>query len=176
MKKFISILLSVVISLGVMSSCGHSLNEDALTMGDWLIMVTDSFGIKNVSNKTSYIENVKNTDYAFDAFQKAVEWGIIEPDKNISSGTLVTWNEALISLVNAGEFVKPNTDDKNKIKFAIDNFDNSIRDYWGNRYIELKDAVPLLDKAQKLWANKKFTKKVEKVEFSKKVKNTFYNF
>lgn len=171
MKKFISILLSVVISLGVMSSCGHSLNEDALTMGDWLIMVTDSFGIKNVSNKTSYIENVKNTDYAFDAFQKAVEWGIIEPDKNISSGTLVTWNEALISLVNAGEFVKPNTDDKNKIKFAIDNFDNSIRDYWGNRYIELKDAVPLLDKAQKLWANKKFTKKVEKVEFSKKVKN-----
>ena len=45
---------------------------------------------------------------------------------------------------------------RKKIDYAINNIDTSIRDYWGGeRYVKLSEAVPVLDKAKDLWANRK---------------------
>src|SRR5699024_9935298 len=58
-----------------------------------------------------------------------------------------------------------------KIDYAINNIDTSVRDYWGDRYVKLSEAVPVLDKAQKLWANRKYEEAIEEVKFEEGVKD-----
>lgn len=172
MKRIIALILAIVItitSLLSLSGCSATTENSALLMGQWLTLISDSFGMQNYNEEKPYFEKVNTSNSDFAVFQMAVEWNIIEPDNNLSSTTPVKWNDALITLVNAGGFLSEDTSDKEKIKWAIENFDNNIRDYWGNRYIKMKEAVPILDKAQQLWTKKEFTEKVEKVSFNNSV-------
>lgn len=171
MKRIIAILLAIITLISTLSGCATTTSETALSMGQWVMLVADSFGLQNYTEETPHFAKVAKNDSAFSAFQAAAEWGIVEPSDDITSSTPVKWNDVLISLVNAGEFLDSNATDKEKIDFAIENFDSSIRTYWGNRYIKLKDAIPLLDTAQKMWANRVFLEKIEKATFSDEVAN-----
>lgn len=165
--SLISILLVNVVSL---SGCTTS-DKDALKMGQWLALVSDSFGMESFQQKTPYFENVEADNPAFAYFQMAAEWEILEPSEDITSDTVVKWNDVLISLINAGGFLNVDATDEEKIEYAIKNFDPSIKEYWGKRNITMQEAVPLLDIAKELWVNKTYTEKIETVAFDDEVKN-----
>lgn len=183
MKRFIAFILTIVItitSLLSLSGCSATTEDSALMMGQWLTLVADSFGMQNFNEEKPYFAKVDTNNSDFAVFQMAAEWDVLEPNDSISSTTPVKWKDVLISLVNAGGFLTNDSTDKEKINWAIEHFDNSIRNYWGNRYIKMKEAVPILDKAQQLWTKKEFTEKVEEVSFGKDVidntKNSSLNY
>lgn len=178
MKRIKALILAVLL-IGSMvlslAGCGATTADTALSMGQWVSLLADSFGLQNYTDETPHFSKVTSENYAFSAFQAVAEWGIIKPSDEITSETPVKWNDVLVSLVNAGEFLSDNATNEEKIDFAIKNFDSSIRSYWGNRYIKLKQAIPLLDAAQEMWANKIYTKKIEEATFSNEVVNCIEN-
>lgn len=172
MKRVTAFILALVLLLGILPFSGCAVKEDdALSMGQWLSYVADSFGMQSYTQDEPYFGKVGKDDPFYAPFQMAAEWGIVDPASNYTSDTPLTWGEALVSLVNAGEFLSEMATDKEKIQYAIDHFDHSIRKYWTDRYIRLKDAIPLLDTAQKQWANKTYTEKIEKISYADQVKD-----
>lgn len=175
MKRIIALFLAVITLLSMLSGCMSATSDSAMTMGQWVTLIADSFGLQNYVDEDPHFLSVSQNDSTFSAFQAVAEWGIIEPSNEITSTTPVTWNDVLISIVNAGDFLDKSTTDKEKINYAIKEFDPSIRTYWGKRYIKMKDAIPLLDAAQKKWANKVFCEKIEKTVFANTVINNIDN-
>lgn len=175
MKRIIAILLIVATLLTTLSGCMAVKSNDAMTMGQWVTLIADSFGLQNYLEEKPHFASVPQNDSTFSAFQAVAEWDIIEPSNEITPTTPVTWNDVLVSIVNAGEFLDETATDKEKIEYAIEQFDPSIRTYWGNRYVQIKDAIPLLDAAQEKWANKVFVEKIEKATFSNDVVNNIDN-
>lgn len=175
MKRVIALFLVCIILMQTLVGCASTSADTALTMGQWVTLIADSFGLQNYIEETPHFSKVLSSEPTFSAFQSVAEWNIIEPSEEITASTPVKWNDVLISLVNAGEFLDANATDKDKIDFAIKNFDPSIRTYWGNRYIKMKEAVPLLDTAQGIWANKIFSEKIEKATFDESVTNCIDN-
>lgn len=177
MKRFISLVLVVAMVLtNAVALTGCATDEkEALKMGQWLALVSDSFGMVSYQQKEPYFEKVKSDDDAFAYFQMAAEWEILKPSKDVTSKTAVKWNDVLISLVNAGGFLDEDATDEEKIQFAIKNFDPSIKEYWGTRNIKLQEAIPLLDVAKNMWVDKVYTEKIETVTFSDGVKNYLEN-
>lgn len=174
MKRLLAIILSIIIIISMslsLGGCSEVSVDDALTMGQWLTLVADSFGMENYVQSEPYFKNVtKNSEY-FSVFQASAEWNVVEPSDDITISTPLTWKDVLISLVNAGEFVDENATDDEKFEYAVNNFDGNIRTYWENRYIKLKQAVPLLDNAQEKWSNMTFDQKIEESKFSEDVSN-----
>lgn len=175
MKRAIAILLAITIMISTLSGCAVTTADSALSMGQWVTLIADSFGLQNYIEETPHFSKVTEKEDTFSAFQAVAEWGIIEPSDEITSSTPVKWKDVLISLVNAGEFLDADATDEEKINFAIENFDSSIRSYWGKRYIKLKEAIPLLDVAQEMWAGKVYTEKIEEATFSEEVINCIEN-
>lgn len=174
MKRFTALILTIVIGISTvfgMTGCTAVQEDGALTMGQWLTLVAESFGMQSYTEENPYFEKVPSSDSSFAAFQMAAEWDIVEPSAEIDSSTPLKWNDVLITLVNAGDFVDEDATDQEKIDYAINNIDTSVRDYWGDRYVELSEAVPVLDKAQKLWANRKYEESIEEVKFEEGVKD-----
>lgn len=172
MKRFLALVLVLctVISLCVpMSGCGKPTAD--LKMGVWLGLMSDSFGMSEYRTKEPYFAKVSSADPAFDVFQMAAEWNILEPNDTVTSDKLVTWKEALVTLVNCGRFLGEDATEEEKIEYAIQTFDPEIREYWMNRNITMDQAVVLLDKAADLWANKTFPEAVEEIELTDDVLN-----
>lgn len=171
MKRFIAVILSfltLAMPLTVLAGCSET-NGNTVKMGEWLANIADFFGMESYKNEDPYFSKVNSSDKYFGAFQMAAEWGILDSSDEITSDKTVTWNDALVTLVNAGDFVEEDATDDKKIEFAVNNFDTSIRDYWMNRNIDNENALLLLTKAQDLWANKKYTKNVEDKKYKDNV-------
>lgn len=174
MKRFIAILLTVamlITGLFSLAGCNATTADTALSMGQWVTLIAESFGMQNYLSDEPHFKNVTKESNYFSAFQMAAEWDILEPTDEIRDTTAVKYSDVLITLVNAGGFMPDGSSDEEKINYAIDNFDSSIRKYWMNRYIKLNKAVELLDKAQKLWAERPFTDTVNEAKFAGDVKN-----
>ena len=174
MKRFIAILLTVamlITGLFSLAGCNATTADTALSMGQWVTLIAESFGMQNYLSDEPHFKNVTKESNYFSAFQMAAEWDILEPTDEIRDTTAVKYSDVLITLVNAGGFMPDGSSDDEKINYAIDNFDSSIRKYWMNRYIKLNKAVELLDKAQKLWAERPFTDTVNEAKFAGDVKN-----
>ena len=172
MKRFIAILLTIITVLtSVFGMTGCSLKaQSGLTMGQWLKLLNDSFGMESYVNDEPYFKNIDKADPYFDTVQIAVEWNIISKD-GIDIEKSLTWKDTLITLVNAGDFAPDGALDKEKIECGIKNFDDSIRKYWMNRNISADKAITLLTKAKELWANKRYIERVEKAEYKDNIVN-----
>lgn len=173
MKRFISIILVLATMLSLCSplaSCSTGATA-SLQMGTWLDLIAEAFGMSEYTSDEPYFEKVSPGDTYFGAFQLAAEWEILEPSNSVSSTTEVKWKDALLTLVNAGNFVGADAAEDEKIAYAIANFDPTIRDYWMDRNIKMSEAVPLLDKAADLWVNREFTERIEERTFSDDVLN-----
>ena len=134
-------------------------------MGNWLAMINESFGMEMYSSTTPYYSNVDASDPFFATVQIAVEWDVINPQKDkIDVNKDITWKQALITLVNVGKFVSDDKNDDEKIEYAIEHFDKSIRKYWLKRTIEVSKALELLTTAQSQWVSREYDT-VEEVEF-----------
>lgn len=167
MRRIISILmvaatlLTTVLGLG-----GCSSNEEPyITVGQWLQMIDESFGMTDYTTTTPFFENVQSTDQYFDAVQIAAEWEVIDVAEPLDVNAKLTWKQALFTIINVGDFMDPDASEESKIEFATNNFDSSIRDYWMNRVITPEKALVLLTTAQNLWANKTFDHVIEEVEY-----------
>ncbi len=166
MKRFVALILSIALlmsSVFTLSGCSERSN---LTMGTWLSYIAEYFGMESYTSEEPYFEKVNKDNEFFGCFQLAAEWGIVAPDDGISPSDVVTWEDALLSLVNAGEFLNEDASDEMKIDFAIKEIDSSIRTYWMDRNIDEDEAIIVLAKAQDLWANKKYTENIEEYEYN----------
>lgn len=169
-KRFISILLTIATILTtVMPLGGCSVSKNNITMGNWLTQISSFYGMESYQQEEPYLKNVPSSDEYFDAFQMAVEWEIIDSNSSVSSNDIVTWKTALVTLVNAGGFLKAEASDEEKIDYAIENFDNSIRKYWMNRNIDSENALLLLSKSQNMWATKKYSERKEEFKLNDNV-------
>lgn len=170
-KRIISMLLVIVTLLTTVMSVWGCSNENAnsLTLGQWLTMVDEAFGMQSYVNEEPYFENVDKENPYFEAVQIAAEWDVIDKNENIDVDEKLRWKDALVSLVNVGNFLDVTVPEAEKIDFAIKNFDDSIRSYWMNRIIAPEKAVSLLSVAQKQWANKEFDHIVEEVTYKDSV-------
>ncbi len=173
-KSFVLICSLMVSMLAVTTSCG-SAESTALTMGQWLTMVNDAFGMTSYSSVAPYFSTVKEDDPYFSAVQTAAEWDVIDPEKNpdLDVDAELTWRDALVTLVNVGKFVEEDATDRDKIDYAIDHFDSDIRDYWLDRVIKTTDAADLLTTAQQQWASATYDEEntVEEAKYSDEVKD-----
>lgn len=166
-KKIISILMVIMTVLSmVMSFSGCSTRQsNSLTVGQWLMLVDEAFGMQSYTTDEPYFDNISKGNPYFDAVQIAAEWDVIDKNKKIDVDSALKWKDALISLVNVGSFTELDASEDEKIEFAIANFDNTIRTYWMGRIISPEKAVSLLSIAQNKWANKEFDHIIEEVKY-----------
>lgn len=173
MKRFLSMFLALILLLSTLASCSiSSLKDDSvagednkLTIGQWLTMVNDAFGMQSYTEETPYFKNVGTSNQYFTAVQIAAEWEVIDRNKSIDVNKSLNWETALVTLVNAGNFIDVSSNNADKIKYAIDNFDNSIKNDWMNKNISMEKAITLLSIAQEKWANKTYDKNVEELNY-----------
>ena len=170
-KRFISILLIIVTLLTTVMSLGgcSTQNNASLSIGQWLMMVDEAFGMQSYTSDEPYFSNVKSDNPYFAAVQIAAEWDVIDKEKSLDVNEELTWKDALITLTNVGNFTDIDATDDDKINYAIKNFDKSIRSYWMNRVISPEKAVSLLSIAQKKWANKEYDHIIEEVTYKEGV-------
>lgn len=170
-RKIVSLCLALclcTVSVLNVSSCGKQ-NINTLTMGIWLELIAQSFGMTTYQESNPYFEQIDSNSPYFGVFQSAAEWEIVNKDDDLSADTVVTWETALVSLVNAGAFLDDTASNEDKFSYGINQFDPSIRKYWKNRQIPVENAVALLDKAAVAWAAKEYTDNIEKAEFAENV-------
>lgn len=173
MKRLVAILLSLTILLGCLTSlsgCSKS-SDQGIKLGQWLSMINESFGMSSYNQDEPYFQNINKENTYFETVQIATEWDIIDTTEKIDVDKNITWQDALITLVNAGTFSSKDSSNDEKINCAIENFDSSIRKYWMNREIKSSQAIVLLATAQEKWANRTFDKRVEKLKFKEDVKD-----
>lgn len=166
-KKLTSIFMVIVTLFSMVmffSGCSTQQNN-SLTVGQWLTFVNEAFGMKSYTTDEPFFENINKENPYFAAVQIAVEWDVIDKNDQLDVGAKLKWKNALISLVNVGNFTDLDASDNTKIDFAITNFDNTIRTYWMSRIISADKAVALLSVAQKQWANKEYDHIIEEVKY-----------
>lgn len=174
MKRIIAAILVFVLVFSFalsLAGCTATTEDMALTMGQWVTLVSEAFGMQNFLSDTPYFKNVDQNNPFFAPFQMVAEWDILAPSEDIKDTTAVRYKDVLTTLVNAGGFLSDNATEEEKIDYAIKTFDSSIRTYWMNRYIRLDKAVELLDKAQKYWAEKPIENPIHEAKLSENVKN-----
>ena len=166
MKRFIALFLFLVTALStlsLLSGCGK--HDDGLEYGQWLGMINNAFGMESYADETPHINTVSSNDQYFKTVQIAAEWDIIDNKDTFNPHNLLKWKDALITLVNAGSFLSSDADPDDKIFYAINHFDTSIRDYWMERTIDVESASKLLVVAQEQWANKTYDTPVESIKY-----------
>lgn len=146
-------------------------NNTSLSIGQWLTMVDEAFGMQSYTSEKPYFSNVESDNPYFTAVQIAAEWDVIDKNKPIDVNEKLTWKDALLTLTNVGNFIEIEATDDEKISYAINNFDNTIRKYWMNRTISVEKATVLLSTAQEKWANKRYDKNIEDISYNENVVN-----
>lgn len=170
LKRVISFVLAIASILSLLLSLGgcSSKTDDSLTVGQWLMLVNDSFGMESYISDEPVYKNITPENPYYATAQIAAEWGVISGNE-IDLDAPLTWRTALVSLVNAGRFVDLDLLDEDKIDYAIKHFDSTIRKYWMSRNISADKAVELLSVAQESWATKKYYDRVENVKLQDNV-------
>ena len=135
------------------------------------MMVDEAFGMQSYTSDEPYFSNVKSDNPYFAAVQIAAEWDVIDKEKSVDVNEKLTWKDALITLTNVGNFTDIDATDDEKISYAINNFDNTIRKYWMNRTISVEKATVLLGIAQEKWSNKRYDKNIEDISYNENVVN-----
>lgn len=170
MKRFVSWVLIVVLSFSsvLMAGCA-SAPKITFSLGQWLALVNNEFGMSSYTQETPYFENVTSDNPYFGTVQIAAEWDVISTSEKLDIDAPLTWEKALLTLVNVGDFTADDATDEDKVAYAIEHFDSSIRDYWMDRSIEVEKAIYLLGIAQEQWANRKYDALIEEVTYQKEV-------
>lgn len=171
MKRIIAIILATVTlftSLVSLTGCSQK-SEETLEIGQWLGMINNAFGMESYTKEEPYIETVSANDEYFSTVQIAAEWSVIQNNDSLNPREKLSWKKALVTLVNAGSFLDEDASEKEKIEYAIKNFDENIRYYWMNRTIDVESASKLLVTAQEKWANKTYDTPVQEVKYTENV-------
>lgn len=93
-RKLVSLLLTIilVINLLPLSGCGNQNNEDTVTRGEWVTMLSETFGMDSYTEETPYYSDITSDSDLFSYVQSAVEWDVLsiftddtfEPDEKVT--------------------------------------------------------------------------------------------
>lgn len=167
-KRIISILLVIVTLLSSVVTLGGCSTQEmnTLRVGQWLGMINNAFGMESYSQEEPYITSIGTNNEYFKTIQIAAEWEVIDTDKPINPSDTLLYKDALVYLVNVGNFTKSDASDDEKIQYAIEHFDSNIRTYWMNRSIDVATATSLLVEAQNQWANRTYAEAISNIAYS----------
>lgn len=173
MKRVIALLLVVATLMGVagcFAGCSSE-NTAPLTMGAWLSMINQAFGMDSYLEEKPFFPNIDEKNPYFGAVQIAAEWGVVDSTQKLDANKKITWQDALLTLVNVGGFVSESASEEEKINYAIEHFDPSIRKYWMKRTISGEKATALLSAAQEQWATRTYDEHIEEIAYAEGVKD-----
>lgn len=164
-KRIVSLILvlTVLISSLSLTACGGK--ENYISVGQWLTLVNQTFGMESFQSTTPYFENISEDNAYFEAVQIAKEWDVISSDNELDVEKNLTWKEALITLVNVGNFTDSTASDDEKVQYAIENFDDTIREYWLDRDVPVDKAMVLLGTVHHKWTNSTYDHVTEEITF-----------
>ena len=93
-RKIVSLLLAItlMVSLLPLSGCGDQNNEEAVTRGEWITMLSETFGLDSYTEETPYYSDITNDSNLFSYVQSAAEWDVLsiftddtlEPDEKVT--------------------------------------------------------------------------------------------
>lgn len=166
-KLTIVLVLVMLLSAIPLTGCGEK--KDTISVGQWLALVNQTFGMESYQQETPHFENIPKDSPYFATVQIAAEWEVIDTTKPIEIEAELTWGSALVTLVNVGNFLPVDTPEEEKIEYAIEHFDNTIRTYWMKSSIEVDKAIYLLGIAHDQWAGATFDHVIEEVTYKEDV-------
>ena len=173
MKRFMTALLVFVLTVTTvlpLAGCGKK-TENVISWGQWLAMVDSAFGMESYTTEIPYFNTVSETDPYFKEVQIAAEWNVIPSGIQLDTKKNVKWQEALITLINVGNFMDADATEEEKVTYAKENFGVEIRDYWLSREITIEKATLLLSNAQEQWANRKYDYMTQEISFKEGIKD-----
>ena len=93
-RKIVSLLLAItlMVSLLPLSGCGDQNDEEAVTRGEWITMLSETFGLDSYTEETPYYSDITNDSNLFSYVQSAAEWDVLsiftddtlEPDEKVT--------------------------------------------------------------------------------------------
>ncbi len=179
MKRIISMVLILSIIISSLSGCKKEDNAATLHVGEWLHMVNEAFGMYSYNQEEPYFKNVTAKNDYFTDVQIAVEWNIIETDKEkIDLEEAVTNNFLAITLVNAANLSGNGTvsitnpsqvDEPEKVVIAIENGIFILHDneeFEAGAIADPNTARIALEKSVFLWADRTYEE--TKVDYTAK--------
>ncbi len=130
-RRIISLLLVLVlvVSLLPLSGCGSKNEDEAVTRGEWITMLSETFGMDSYTDNTPYYSDVAEESVLFPYVQSAAEWDVLSifTDDTLDADKKVTRKEvASTAAIAAGCDVsesqfddKGNFDSDASIEYAI---------------------------------------------------------
>lgn len=78
-RKMISILivLALTMSLLPLSGCEKNNDEDSITRGEWIVMLSKAFGMDSYIGETPYYEDISSASQLFPYVQSSAEWNVL---------------------------------------------------------------------------------------------------
>jgi len=160
MKRIIAILMVCIACFGLTSGLsGCAGNNNSLTVGQWLSIVADAFGMYGYQSEIAHTKTVKPGDTYFDVVQIAYEWGLFT-DEGINVNEAVTKGFAAATLVKTvGMHDADSMNDEELTQFAVDNHYVNF-EYRGRtdmkRQLSVQEATDSIDAALGIWLNQHF--------------------
>ena len=130
-RKIVSLLLTITLMVNLLplSGCGKQDNEDSVTRGEWIAMLSETFGMDSYTEETPYYSDITNDNTLFPCVQSAAEWDVLSifTDDTLEPNEKVTLEEvASTAAIAAGCDVsesqfddKGNFDADASIDFAV---------------------------------------------------------
>lgn len=109
-RRIISIILMLALAINLLSLSGCSKDGgEAVTRGQWLMMLTETFGMDSYTEETPYYDDVQPGTALFPYVQSAKEWNVLDvfPDSTLEVDKNVTRGEAAASAAVAAGYGTP---------------------------------------------------------------------
>lgn len=183
MKKFLAILLSLVMLVGAVPlMTGLTGQEKAsVNVGDWLALVDAEFGMTYYEQAEPYFENIPADNRYFAAVQTAVEWGVVSQDEALDVLAAVRTDFMAATLVRAARLTAPAADVQNASRlYGAEDVaiaaGNGIVALTGNgaldnHKITLEDGKAAIATAKALWASRSFDEDVANVKAAESIRD-----
>jgi len=153
MKRLISAALALLLAFSMAALTGCAPKQDTLTVGEWLSMVNDEFGMYSYDEEDEpYIEGMSPGDPYYEAAQIAGAWGTIPQGSDLDLSAPLTNEFAAASLAKTvGREDFAGMSDKEIAQYSAEN-GYLAYDYRGaNRTVSLEDAVASIETAKDVW-------------------------
>lgn len=178
MKKFIALLLSLLILLGSLAGCanGHFRfkNDTSLTRGQWIEKLAATFGMDEYEKKEPYFSDVSSSDTIFTSVQSCYEWDILrDVSRKLKKNNGASLEFVISTAVYATGADFSSYEGKNDVEKAL-NFANandiapSGLNY--SKWATGEQCQAILSAAQFVYLNQEITP-IDKVEINENVKD-----
>jgi len=143
MKRIVSIILAMLLAFGAMAALvGCSPKQEVLTIGEWLCMLENDFGMYSYRTEEPYLAGMSPGDLYFAVAQIAGDYGLLPKDGKINLHAPLTKEFAALSLAKAaGREDFSNMSDAEIAKYSAEK-DYCAFAYGGGRR-GAKNPVPL---------------------------------